>query len=71
MIKDKSPYKLTYHEHIDGIGQGDEVCYFGPGRQYPPKPEGELLGQEYRLKERERRYDYYFVDVTANTYAQG
>jgi len=24
----------------------------------------------YRLKEREKRYDYYFVDVTAKTYAR-
>ena len=74
LIKDKSPYKLTYHEHIDGIGQGDEVCYFGAGdgcAKYPPNAgKVNYSVKMYRLKERERRYDYYFVDVTANTYAR-
>ncbi len=74
LIKDKSPYTFTYHEHINGIGQGDEVCYgdFGdPCAKYPPNAgKVNYSVKMYRLKEKERTYDYYFVDVTGNTYSR-
>ncbi|WP_344806540.1 hypothetical protein [Microlunatus ginsengisoli] len=72
LIKDKSPYRFSYYEHIDGIGQGDEVCYYGGASlcaKYPPnRGKVNYSVKLYRLKEKEKRYDYYFVDVTANTY---
>ncbi|GAA2092699.1 hypothetical protein GCM10009841_01810 [Microlunatus panaciterrae] len=73
LIKDKSPYTFSYYEHIDHIGQGDLVCYYGANpdgcAKYPPnRGKVRYSVKMYRLKEREKRYDYYFVDVTANTY---
>jgi hypothetical protein len=74
LIKDKSPYTFSYYEHIDHIGQGDEVCYYGGASacaKYPPnRGKVRYSVKMYRLKEREKRYDYYFVDVTSNTYSR-
>lgn len=74
LIKDKSPYTFSYYEHIDHIGQGDEVCYYGGASacaKYPPnRGRVRYSVKMYRLKEREKRYDYYFVDVTSNTYSR-
>ncbi len=71
LIKDKSPYTLKYYEHIDGIGQGDLVCYYGGAStcaKFPPnRGKVRYSVKMYRLKEQEKRYDYYFVDVTAST----
>ena len=74
LIKDKSPYSFSYYEHINGIGQGDKVCYYGGASlcaKYPPnRGKVSYSVKLYRLKEREKRYDYYFVDVTARTSAR-
>src|SRR6478752_2963763 len=74
LIKDKSPYSFSYYEHIDGIGQGDKVCYYGGASlcaKYPPN-RGKVgySVKLYRLKEREKTYDYYFADVTGQTSAR-
>lgn len=74
LVKDKSPYRFAYSEHIDHVKQGDLVCYTGGVSwcaKYPTN--GGRVGYSvrlFRLKERERRYDYYFVDVTGSTSAR-
>ena len=72
LVKDdpKNPRSFTYYEHISGIGQGDLVCYgtSGPCKKRPPNSGKVTYSVKlYRLKEREKRYDYYFVDVTSTT----